>query len=92
MMGLGALLCQLSPTLAKQGESRLSSCLKKTNSTVELKCKPSRLNKFAARMASFVLHFFTVKILRLQNPKRQLPEPGGGCNLEMFSMLPSDFS
>jgi hypothetical protein len=91
-MGLGALSRRLSPTLAKQGESRLSSYLKQTNSTVELKCKPIRLNKFAARMASFVLHFFTVKILHAQNPKRQHPEPGGGCNLEMFSMLPGDFS
>src|SRR5208283_5427573 len=76
MMGLRALSRRLSPILAKWGESRLSSCLKKINSTAETKCKSSKVNKFAERSAIIGVHFFTVKLLRAQNPKRQTPGAG----------------
>jgi hypothetical protein len=76
MMGLRALSRQLSPTLTKQGESRLSSYLKKRNSTAETKCKSGRVNKIAERSAIIGAHFFTVKLLRAQNPKRQTPGAG----------------
>jgi hypothetical protein len=73
--------------LAKQGESRLSSCLKKINSTTPPKCKPGRMNKFAERMAIFCPSY----LHRDEVPRRKIleaksPEPGGGCNVERSRM------
>jgi len=44
---------------SQDGESGLLPCLKKTISTAESKCKPSRMNKFAERMAAFLPFIFS---------------------------------
>src|SRR5277367_5431548 len=82
MMGLGALSNRFSPTLAKQGESRLSSCLKKINSTAGSKRKSVRVNKFGERMTTFCLSYLhRDKAPPAQNPRGKIQEPGGGCNV-----------
>src|SRR5208337_4826920 len=40
--GMKGIIASAFADLAKQGESRLSSCLKKTNSTDKTKCKPDK--------------------------------------------------
>jgi hypothetical protein len=73
--------------LAKQGESRLSSCLKKINSTTEIECKSTKMNKFGGRMTIFC----PSNLHRDKAPRRRIleakpPEPDGGCNVERSRM------
>jgi len=58
-------------------ESRLSSCLKKTNSTASTKCKPGRMNKFDERMTIFCpSYLYRDKAPPTQNPRGKIPGAG----------------
>ena len=65
----------------------LSSCLKKTNSTAETKCKSSRMNNFGERITIFC----PSNLHRDKAPRRRIleaksPKPDGGCNVERSRM------
>jgi len=49
-MGLKSVIASAFADLAKQGESRLSSCLEKINSTDETKCKYGNVNEIVGRI------------------------------------------
>ena len=68
-------------------ESRLSSCLKKTISTAETKCKPGRMNKFGERITTFCpSNPHRDKAPRRRILEAKFPEPDGGCNVERSRM------
>jgi len=50
IMGLKSVIASAFADLAKQGESRLSSCLEKINSTDETKCKYGNVNEIVGRI------------------------------------------
>ena len=75
MMGLRALSRRLSPILAKWGESRLSSCLKKINSTAETKCKPGKRDERNGLSDSIYPRFQPVE--RFLKPRQRMAADQG---------------
>ena len=58
-------------------ESRLSSCLMKTISTAETKCKPGRMNKFGERITTFCPSYLhRDKSSPAQNHRGKIPGAG----------------